>query len=49
MGVDTTLTLRPQSAAGRSLQLVSPIHDTLRAFTEGRLVSWLDVIRLSHQ
>ena len=49
MGADSTLTLKPQSAAGRSLQLTSSIHDTLRAFTEGRLASWLDVIRLSHQ
>jgi hypothetical protein len=48
-GVDAGLALKPQSPAGRSLQLVSPIHDTLRAFTEGRLASWLDVIRLSHQ
>ena len=47
--VDTGLTLKPQSGAGRSMQLVSPIHDTLRAFVEGRLTSWLDVIRLSHQ
>ena len=47
--VDAGLTHKPQSPAGRSLQLVSSIHDTLRAFAEGRLTSWLDVIRLSHQ
>lgn len=46
---DAGLTHRPQSVAGRSIQLVSSIHDTLRAFAEGRLMSWLDVIRLSHQ
>jgi hypothetical protein len=49
MGLDTGLTLKPQSPAGRSLQLVSSIHETLRAFAEQRLTSWLDVIRLSHQ
>jgi len=47
--VEAGLTHKPQSPAGRSLQLVSSIHDTLRAFAEGRLMSWLDVIRLSHQ
>ncbi len=46
--VDAALTHKPQSPAGRSLQLVSSIHDTLRAFADGRLVTWLDVIRLSH-
>jgi hypothetical protein len=49
MGADTDLMLKPQSPAGRSLQLMSSIHDTLGAFTEGRLASWIDVIRLSHQ
>ena len=48
-GVDSGLVLKPQSPAGRSLQLASSIHHTLRAFAEGRLTSWLDVIRLSHQ
>ena len=47
--VDAGLTHTPQSPAGRSLQLVRSLHDTLRAFAEGRLTSWLDVIRLSHQ
>jgi hypothetical protein len=46
---DVGLLFKPQSPAGRSLQLVSPIHDTLRAFAEGRLTSWLDVVRFSHQ
>jgi hypothetical protein len=49
MGVDAGLMLRPQSAAGRSLQLFSSIPETLRAFTEGTLISWIDVIRLSRQ
>ena len=47
--VDAVLTLKPQSPAGRSLQMTSPIGETLRAFGEDRLTSWLDVIRLSHQ
>ncbi|HYD52701.1 MAG TPA: hypothetical protein VEA99_08740 [Gemmatimonadaceae bacterium] len=49
VGVDTSLALRPQSAAGRSLQLYSPIAETLRAVAEGRVMSWMDVIRLSRQ
>ena len=49
IGFDTGLTLRPQSPAGRSLQLVSSIRETLQAFADGKLVSWIDVIRLSHQ
>lgn len=47
--VDAGLTHKPQSAAGRSLQLISSIHDTLRAFAEGKLLSWIDVIRISQQ
>jgi hypothetical protein len=46
---ESVLPLKPQSAAGRSLQLVSPIQDVLRAHAEGKLTSWIDVIRLSHQ
>ena len=49
MGVELELALKPQSAAGRSLQMLSPIGETLRAFADGRLTSWIDVIRLSHQ
>lgn len=49
MGMDSVLTLRPQSAAGRSLELTSSIQETLRAFAEGRLNSWIDVIRISRQ
>ena len=49
MTADSMLTLRPQSAAGRSLELTSSIQETLRALTEGRLNSWIDVIRISHQ
>ena len=49
IGFETGLTLKPQSPAGRSLQLVSSIRETLRAFADGRLASWIDVIRLSHQ
>jgi hypothetical protein len=47
--VDTGLPFKPQSPAGRSLQLVSSIDETLRAFADGRLTSWFEVIRLSHQ
>ena len=49
LGADTGFVFRPQSPAGRSLQLVSSIQDTLRAFEEGRLASWFDVVLLSHQ
>jgi hypothetical protein len=49
MAADSVLTFRPQSPAGRSLELTSSIHETLRAFAEGRLTSWLDVIRISHR
>jgi hypothetical protein len=49
MSADTLLTLRQQSPNGRSLQLVSSIEETLRAFREGRLVSWMAVIGASHQ
>jgi hypothetical protein len=49
MGAELELALKPQSSAGRSLQMLSPIGETLRAFAEGRLASWIDVIRLSHQ
>jgi hypothetical protein len=49
MDVDPGLAFKPQSPAGRSLQLVSSIQDTLRAFEEGRITSWIDVVRLSHQ
>jgi hypothetical protein len=48
-GSDAGLTLKPQSPAGRSMQLTSAIQATLRAFAEGSITSWLDVIRLSHQ
>jgi hypothetical protein len=49
MAVDSDLALKPQSPAGRSLQLVSPIQDVLRAHFAGTLSAWIDVIRLSHQ
>jgi hypothetical protein len=49
MDTDAALTFKPQSPAGRSLQLVSSIRETLRAFAEDRLASWIDVIRLSRQ
>ena len=49
MGTEGALVLRPQSPAGRSLELTSSIEETLRAFAEGRLSSWLDAIRISHQ
>jgi hypothetical protein len=49
MGVDSTLHLRTQSAAGRSLQLVSSVEETIRAFRDGKLASWFQVIGISHQ
>ncbi|MDB4881853.1 MAG: hypothetical protein JWL95_619 [Gemmatimonadetes bacterium] len=49
MGGDVSLQLKPQSAAGRSLQLVSPMLETLRAFEAGKLATWGDVIGVSHQ
>ena len=49
MGVDSTLKLRPQSPAGRSLQLVSSIEETLKAYRDGKLASWFQVIGVSHQ
>jgi hypothetical protein len=49
MGMEGGLALKPQSAAGRSLQLISSIRETLRAFEQGELSSWIDVIRNSRQ
>ena len=49
LSADTLLTLRPQSPNGRSLQLTSSIAETLKAFREGRLGSWMAVIGVSHQ
>ena len=49
VGFDSPFTLKPQSLAGRSLQLFSGIDETLAAHREGRLLSWMDVIRLSRQ
>jgi hypothetical protein len=46
---DAGLTLKPQSSAGRSMQLTSSIQKTLRAWEEGTITTWIDVIRLSHQ
>jgi hypothetical protein len=41
------LELKQQS--GRSMQLVSSIKETLKAFDAGELVSWVEVIRRSRQ
>jgi hypothetical protein len=41
------LELKPQS--GRSMQLVSSIQETLKAFDAGELTSWIEVIRRSRQ
>ena len=49
MGMEGELVLKPQSAAGRSLELTSSVRETLRAFVEGRLNTWIDVIRISRQ
>jgi hypothetical protein len=50
-GMDSTLRLKPQSQAGggRSLEGVSPIAETLKLFNDGKLTSWMEVIRASHQ
>lgn len=49
MGGEMTKVFRPQSAAGRSMEVVSTIEETLKAFREGKLTSWADVITVSHQ
>ena len=46
---DSLLQLRQQSAAGRSLQLISPMQEMIKAFEAGQLISWMHVIALSHQ
>jgi hypothetical protein len=40
---------RQQSPTSRSLQLLSSIQATLKAFTDGALAGYWDIIRLSHQ
>src|SRR5688500_4844824 len=45
----TLLLLKPQSPNGRSLQLISSIGETLRAYRDGRLRSWMEVIATSRQ
>jgi hypothetical protein len=49
MSADTLLLLKPQSPNGRSLQLTSSMTETLRAYREGRLRSWMEVIAASRQ
>jgi hypothetical protein len=46
---DTFVTLKPQSPNGRSLQLTSSIAETLSAFRNGTLTSWMSVIGVSRQ
>jgi hypothetical protein len=46
---DSTMQLKPQSAAGRSLQLVSSMREMLELFEAGRLSTWIDVVSASHQ
>ena len=46
---DSLLQLRQQSAAGRSMQLISSMQEMLTAFEAGQLISWMHVIALSHQ
>jgi hypothetical protein len=41
------LELKPQS--GRSMQLISSIQETLKAFDAGELTSWIEVVRRSRQ
>jgi hypothetical protein len=49
LSADTLLMLRPQSPNGRSLQLTSPMAETLRGYREGRIRSWMEVIAASRQ
>jgi hypothetical protein len=46
---DTALQFKPQSAAGRSLQLVSSIEEILRAVAAGKATTWVQVVGLSRQ
>jgi len=48
-GFDGGLVLKQQSLSGRSLQLMSGIQEQLRAFRDGQVTSWIDVIRISRQ
>jgi hypothetical protein len=41
------LELKPQS--GRSMQLISSMQETLKAFDAGELTSWIEVVRRSRQ
>jgi hypothetical protein len=38
-----------QQSPGRSMEVMSTIEETVRAFKDGKLTSWADVINLSHQ
>ena len=46
---DSSMQLKPQSAAGRSLQLVSSMQEMLKSFEAGRLATWIDVVGASRQ
>ncbi|MEO6528400.1 MAG: hypothetical protein ABIP93_17400 [Gemmatimonadaceae bacterium] len=49
--MDSTLHFKPQSQAGggRSLEGLSAIGEQLKLFSDGKLTSWNEVIRASHQ
>ncbi|MEO8563734.1 MAG: hypothetical protein ABI601_16775 [bacterium] len=49
--MDSTMRFKPQSQAGggRSLEGLSSMAEQVRAWQAGKLPSWLEVIRLSHQ
>ena len=49
MGNEAMLQLKPQSTAGRSLQLISSMQQTLKAVEAGQLTTWISVIGLSRQ
>jgi len=48
-GMSDTMTFKPQSQAGRTLEIVSSIAETVKAFREGKITVWGDVIGLSHE
>jgi hypothetical protein len=46
-GGQVSLNLKQQS--GRSMQLISPIQDLVKAFEAGQIMQYIQVIALSHQ
>ena len=48
MGGDVAQKFHQQSA-GRSMEVLSTIDETVKAFKDGKLTSWADIINISHQ